>query len=48
MELRLFGDHERAGSLINTERRRQGLFQIFYSCCRGEKRHCEACYLIRH
>lgn len=44
MERRLFGDSGRAKALITTERRRQGLFQIFYSCCNGEVRNCESCY----
>lgn len=44
MTKRLFGDHPRAKDLVDTERRRQGLFQIFYHCCQGEERHCERCY----
>lgn len=44
---RLFGQNEHAMKLINTERRQQGLFQIFYACCNGEERHCEACHLFR-
>ncbi len=44
MERRLFGDSDWARGLINTERRRQALFQIFHHCCRGETRDCDACY----
>lgn len=47
MTKRLFGDDERAPQLINTERRRQGLFQIFHACCNSEERHCETCYYIQ-
>jgi hypothetical protein len=46
MARRLFGDDAQAHQLINTERRRQGLFQVFYHCCKGESAHCEACYLF--
>ncbi len=47
MTKRLFGDSDWARGLINTERRRQALFQIFYTCCNAEERHCEACYFSR-
>jgi hypothetical protein len=47
MTARLFGESDRAGSLITTERRRQALFQIFYACCQGKERHCDACYFFR-
>jgi hypothetical protein len=43
---RLFGDAEQGRALANTERRRQGLFQIFQHCCNGEERHCDACYYL--
>lgn len=50
MRRRLFGDDGKAGrngpAIVNTERRNQGLFQIFYSCCNGEERHCERCYYL--
>lgn len=44
---RLFGEGPRGGTLITTERRQQGLFQIFYSCCSSEERHCDSCYYLR-
>ncbi len=47
MAHRLFGISGRDGDLINTERRQQALFQLFYSCCQGEERHCEACYYLK-
>lgn len=43
MTRRLF-EEESAKALINTERRRQGLFQIFHHCCKGEERDCARCY----
>jgi hypothetical protein len=43
---RLFGDVEQGRALANTERRRQGLFQVFQHCCNGEERHCETCYYL--
>lgn len=43
---RLFGEESDSKALLNTERRRQGLFQVFYACCSGEERHCEACYYL--
>jgi len=46
MTARLFGPNEQAAKIINTERRRQGLFQIFYTCCNAEERHCSACYYL--
>jgi hypothetical protein len=46
MTRRLFGDDRANQSLINTERRRQALFQIFYSCCNGEERICDRCYYL--
>ena len=49
MTARLFGPNEQAAKIINTERRRQGLFQIFYTCCNAEERNCSACYYLgRH
>ncbi|MCE5228418.1 DUF2851 family protein [bacterium] len=44
MSKRLFGDSEWAKGIINTERRRQALHQIFYTCCNAEERHCDQCY----
>ena len=44
MTKRLFDDDEHAVKIINTERRRQALFQIFYSCCNAEERHCAKCF----
>ena len=44
MTHRLFGPDGLGADLINTERRRQALFQIFYSCCKGEDRDCKSCY----
>ena len=46
MTRRLFGDSERGKTLINTERRRQGLFQIFHHCCNAQERHCGECYFL--
>ena len=46
MAHRLFGETARAKDLITTERRQQGLFQVFYSCCNGEERHCDSCYYL--
>jgi len=46
MSKRLFGSPETAGDLANTERRRQGLFQIFYSCCKGETGSCAQCHYL--
>ncbi len=46
MTRRLFGEDEKSIKLINTERRRQALFQIFYHCCQGEERHCDTCYYL--
>jgi hypothetical protein len=42
---RLFG--EGGAGLVTTARRQQGLFQIFYSCCSSEEKHCESCYYLR-
>ncbi len=46
MTRRLFGESRRSDDLLTTERRRQALFQIFYSCCNGEERHCDRCYFL--
>jgi hypothetical protein len=46
MSRRLFGETTRAKDLMVTERRRQGLYQIFYSCCNGETRTCDRCYYL--
>jgi hypothetical protein len=46
MTRRLFGAEGRGAALISTECRRQGLFQIFYHCCNGQERHCDACYYL--
>lgn len=43
---RLFGKDGVAAGLIGTERRQQGLFQIFHSCCNGEELHCDCCYYL--
>ena len=40
MAHRLFGEGG-GKKLINTERRQQGLFQIFYACCSGEEHDCD-------
>lgn len=47
MTRRLFGEGGRAKGLLTTERRMQGLFQIFHSCCNGEDKHCDACHYLR-
>ena len=47
MTRRLFGESERAGHLITTERRRQALFQIFHHCCNSEAAHCETCFYLQ-
>ena len=44
MTHRLFDDDEHAIKLLNTERRRQALFQIFYTCCNAEERDCSRCF----
>lgn len=46
MSKRLFGTTEAGVALTNTERRRQGLFQIFYSCCKGETGSCAQCHYL--
>lgn len=46
MSYRLFGETSRAKELITTERRQQGLFQIFYACCNSQERDCESCYYL--
>lgn len=47
MSRRLFGEGTAAKGLLTTERRQQGLFQIFYSCCNSEERHCDSCYFLQ-
>jgi hypothetical protein len=46
MTHRLFDDDEHAIKLLNTERRRQALFQIFYTCCNAEERNCGKCFFF--
>jgi len=46
MTARLFGPNAEAAKIINTERRHQGLLQIFYTCCNAEERNCGACYYL--
>jgi len=43
---RLFGRGEEPRGLLRTERRQQGLFQIFHSCCNGETEHCDCCHYL--
>jgi hypothetical protein len=47
MTRRLFGDNSERSGFINTERRRQALFQIFHHCCNSESGHCDACYFLQ-
>jgi hypothetical protein len=46
MAERLFGKEGAPAGIFRTERRQQGLFQVFYACCRGETRHCDCCYYL--
>lgn len=46
MTRRLFDDDEHAMKILNTERRRQALFQIFYTCCNAEERNCAKCFFF--
>lgn len=46
MQKRLFDHDEHAAKLLNTERRRQALFQIFYTCCNAEERNCAKCFFF--
>lgn len=47
MRMRLFGDDRRGEALLDTELRRQGLFQIFATCCNHNETGCEECYYQR-
>lgn len=43
MRARLFGDHPRGKTLLNTESRQQGLFHVFRSCCQRNEKDCGDC-----
>jgi hypothetical protein len=43
---RLFGAGDAPRGLFRTERRQQGLFQIFNSCCNGHLEHCDCCHYL--
>lgn len=43
---RLFGRAGEPRGLLRTERRQQGLFQIFHSCCNGATHHCDCCHYL--
>lgn len=43
---RLFGKDGEPRGLFRTERRQQGLFQIFHSCCNGATDHCDCCHYL--
>ena len=48
MRARLFGEDEaRAKTLLTTESRQQGLFQIFASCCNHNELGCEDCRYLK-
>jgi hypothetical protein len=46
MAERLFGKDGGPAGMFRTERRQQGLFQVFYACCRGESNHCDCCFYL--
>lgn len=43
---RLFGQGGEPAGLLRSERRQQGLFQIFNSCCNGTLEHCDCCHYL--
>jgi hypothetical protein len=43
MQSRLFGDDARGSTLLRSEVRQQGLFQIFADCCNMNEKGCEDC-----
>ncbi len=43
---RLFGKDAHPAGVFRTERRQQGLFQIFNSCCNGNLDHCDCCHYL--
>ena len=46
MQTRLFGDHPRGKTLLNSESRQQALFQIFSECCHLNEKSCDDCYYL--
>jgi hypothetical protein len=43
---RLFGKDGEPAGMFRSERRQQGLFQIFNSCCNGTLHHCDCCHYL--
>lgn len=43
---RLFGKDGAPAGLFRSERRQQGLFQVFNSCCNGTYEHCDCCHYL--
>ena len=46
MQTRLFGDHDYARTLFDTEEKQQGLFQVFSDFCNHLDTSCEECYFL--